>query len=101
MIDKIDLPLYPGSTVKGSTIESGARIPKDEQRYHVQLETKDPVEKVVAFYKGKGEMLDSMSGGKGQVMGMTPKGNRTIIVAVPHDGVTTISISSIAYAAKK
>lgn len=99
LIDKIDLPLYPGAKITGSTIQTGPQIPQDEHRYHVQFETADPVEKVVAFYKTKGEMLDSMEGGKGQVMGTTPKGNRTIIVVEAKDGKTQVSISSIAYEA--
>ncbi len=99
LLAKIDLPLYPKSKLLSSTILVGDQIPKDEHRYHVQLETEDSVEKVVTFYKSKGQMMDSMNGNKGQVLGMTPKGNRTIIVAEPKDGKTIISISSIAYEA--
>jgi hypothetical protein len=70
----LDLPLYPGSkVVKNKLATAGA-----ETRYHVTLETSDPVQKVADFYQANG--LPSMvHAGMGQAVGETKNGNEVLI----------------------
>lgn len=90
-----DIPIYPGATFPNGVTKAPAKDSNGKLHVYLVMTTKDPAEKVLDFYKGKGQMEVTKEAKASQVMGVTPKGNMAIIKVATGASETTIDISSI------
>lgn len=103
--DKIDeaalgVPLYPGAqVVNGGTSETSGVDGKKLKVANAELTTKDPVEKVAAFYAGKvkaANKVDTTEDGRRTVIfaPTNPMQGTTIVVTQEEDGNTHVTIAT-------
>jgi hypothetical protein len=83
----LDIPLYPGSkVVKNKVAKAG-----EETRYHLTLETSDPVQKVADFFQSIG-IPSMVHAGMGQAIGSTKNGNDILVDMTRKGEMTQIAI---------
>jgi hypothetical protein len=91
MAEKADVPLYPDADAPDG--KSNFRKSDAETRYEIVLTTPDPPEKVLKFYEKNLTKAQRMTP---KLMGVSKKGNSVMVSADQSNGLTTITLVSIA-----
>jgi len=94
MSTKSGVPIYPGADVPNgqSSVTSGPT----ESRLELVMTTKDSVDKVVSFYKGKMPVFNGgMNNGAAEYRGLTPNKSSLHLIVSAKGGKTTIRAAAV------